>query len=431
MSSLRVLVTGAEGFIGRHVAAALRSAGHEVVIGGRPRPRDRPVDRFVPCDFSRDLHPSDWEGRLTDLDAVVNCVGILREAGDNTFERIHVQGPTALFEACARAGIRRIIQVSALGAAEVGEYLASKHRGDEALARRDLDWTILRPSLVYSPRGSYGGSSLLRAMAALPGMILLPGNGAQRIQPICAEDLGRLVGQLLENRSGVGQVVKAVGPQPITLREYLVALRRWLELPAARLIQLPAPIAQGIAWLGERVGNGPLGLTMWRMLQRGNVGTSGSEEILASLLGRWPASVPEAFEAEPSFVQDRWHARLYFLGPALRIAIALLWIASGCVGFLAPLPQSRAPLTAAGIPEGVSTLLLWLASSVDVLLGVLALLAWRIELVAGLMLMSLAVYTLSVGMSFPVAWMEPFGGVLKNVVLFPAVLVMAVLSRRR
>jgi len=422
---------GAEGFIGRPVAAALRSAGHEVVIGGRPRSRNRSVAPFVPCDFSRDLDPSDWEGRLTDIDAVVNCVGILREAGDNTFERIHVQGPTALFEACARAGVRRVIQVSALGPPQVGEYLASKHRGDEALARRDLDWTILRPSLVFSPRGSYGGTSLLRALAALPGMILLPGNGAQRIQPICAEDLGRLVVQLLNNKSGVKQIVEAVGPQSITLRDYLVALRCWLELPPAQLIRVPALIVQGIAWLGERLGNGPLGLTMWRMLQWGNVGTSGSEEIVASLLGRRPASVPEAFEAEPSFVQDRWHARLYFLGPALRIAIALLWIASGCVGFLTPLPVSRALLMGAGIPEGASTFLVWIASSVDILLGVLALLAWHIEVVAALMLASLAVYTLWLGVSFPVAWLEPFGGLLKNVVLLPAVLVMAVLSRRR
>src|SRR6185295_19355589 len=162
------------------------------------------------------------------------------------------------------------------------------------------------------------------------------------------------------------------GPQRITLREYQVALRRWLELPAARLLQIPAPIAQGIAWLGECVGNGPLGLTMWRMLQQGNVGTSGSEEVVASLLGRRPASVAEAFEAEPSFVQDRWHAWLYFLGPVLRITIAFLWIASGCVGFLTPLQQSRALLMAAGIAEVASALWVWIASSTDILLGVLA-----------------------------------------------------------
>lgn len=67
------------------------------------------------------------------------------------------------------------MQVSALGDPRDGEFIASKHALDADLQKLDLDWAILRPSVVYSPAGSYGGSSLLRALAALPFMLFVPG----------------------------------------------------------------------------------------------------------------------------------------------------------------------------------------------------------------------------------------------------------------
>lgn len=431
MNSMRVLVLGAEGFIGSFIATALRSAGHKVVVGGRRHRTESSADDFVICDFDRDLDAPPWAARLRGIDAVVNCIGILRENCAGSFERIHVQGPVAMFRACERDGVRRVIQISALGAPEIGEYLASKHRCDDVLIRLDLDWTILRPSLVYSPCGSYGGTSLLRALAALPNVMVLPGDGMQRIQPILADDLAQLVVRLLEDGSGVHQIVEAVGPEPMTFCEFLVLQRRWLELPTAQPLRTPAAIAQMIAWLGERFGNGPLGLTMWRMLQRGNIGAPDAADKMTSLIGRAPTSVQNAFRAAASFVQDRWHARLYFMAPVLRITIALLWILSGCVGFLMPLAESRAMLTAAGIAETMTTPLVWIASTMDIVLGVLALFAWRVELVAALMLVSLIIYTLFVGILIPTAWMEPLGGLLKNIVLMPAVIVMATLSSRR
>jgi len=130
---MRVLVAGGEGFIGRYIVVALRAAGHEVVSGAR-----RPVGgSSIPCDFSRDLDPGVWASRLQGFDVVVNAVGILRESGANTFERIHVSGPKALFEGCVLAGVRRVVHISALGSVEVGEYLASKYRGDGSAARGD------------------------------------------------------------------------------------------------------------------------------------------------------------------------------------------------------------------------------------------------------------------------------------------------------
>jgi uncharacterized protein YbjT (DUF2867 family) len=424
---LRVLVTGAEGFIGRHIVAALRAAGHTVIAGGR---RPTHADSLA-CDFSRDLTPDAWISRLAGIDVVVNAVGVLRESGVNTFERVHVSGPKALFEACQRVGLRRVIQISALGSPEAGEYLASKHRGDAELAYLDLDWSIIRPSLVYTVSGSYGGTSLLRAMAALPGLLLVPGSGEQLMQPIRTEDLARVVVALIDKKTGIREVILAVGPEPVSLLRYLLETRRWLGLPAPLVVRIPEVIARFGAWLGEYVSNGPVGITMWRMLNLGNVATDQSTREMVSISGVSPLTLKEALDLAPSFVQDRWHARLYFLGPVLRVALATLWIGSGLVGFLTPTTSSQELFASAGLPTAVAAPSVFGASTVDLVLGVLALIAWRPAVVAGLMCASLLVYTFFIGVVFPSLWLEPFGGLLKNLPLIPAVLVMGVLSRRR
>lgn len=111
-----VLILGASGFLGRHIAAALAAAGHEVIRGVR-RPPAGDGARYVAVDYERDHEPADWLPRLERVDAVVNAAGILRERGRSTFEALHVRAPAALFRACAQARVRRVVQVSALGAA--------------------------------------------------------------------------------------------------------------------------------------------------------------------------------------------------------------------------------------------------------------------------------------------------------------------------
>jgi uncharacterized protein YbjT (DUF2867 family) len=420
-------VTGAEGFIGRHVVAALRATGHTVIAGVRRPTQPDSID----CDFSNDILPDAWIPRLAGIDVVINAVGILRESGTNTFERVHISSPKALFEACQRLGLQRVIQISALGSPAAGEYLVSKLRGDVELAYLELDWTIVRPSLVYSIRGSYGGTSLLRAMAALPGVLIVPGSGDQLMQPIRAEDLARVVVALIDKKAGIHEVISAVGPERVSLLTYLLETRRWLGLPAPLVVRIPEVIARFGAWLGEHVSNGPVGITMWRMLNLGNVATDESTREMVSISGVSPLSLKEALDLAPSFVQDRWHAQLYFLGPVLRVALAILWIGSGLVGFLTPMTSSLELFASAGLPPFVAAPLVFGASTVDLVLGILALIAWRPAVVAGLMCASLLVYIVFIGVVFPSLWFEPFGGLLKNLPLVPAVLVMGVLSRRR
>jgi uncharacterized protein YbjT (DUF2867 family) len=425
---MRVLVTGANGFIGSQIVSALVQAGHDVVRAVR-NPAGKRSDEIA-CDFSRDTRTSAWLPRLNGIDAVVNCAGILRERGANRFEVVHTTAPRALFDACAQAGVHKLIQISALGTADDGEFIRSKHRADEHLRTLQLAWVVLRPSVVYSTSGSYGGTSLLRALAALPFFLCVPGDGQQQLQPIHGEDLGRAVARLVASDDGDHKVLEAVGPAPVSFADYLRALRRWLGFGEPRLLHVPMWLAGVGAWMGERLGRGPLGLTMLRMLRHGNTAPPGAAETFATAIGFRPRSVQEAFEGVPSFVQDRWHARLYLLAPVLRVALGALWVGSGVTGFALAPEQAGELVARAGFTVNPA-LLVYPASTLDLVLGAAMLLRWQIRIVGTLMVLSLLAYTLLLGAAMPALWLEPFGSLLKNLPLVPAVLIMMVLEDRR
>ncbi|HET9818199.1 MAG TPA: NAD-dependent epimerase/dehydratase family protein [Rhodanobacteraceae bacterium] len=201
------LVIGARGFLGGYIAARLRERGCRVLIGVRDPDSDASEERC--CDLATMTDPEHWRDTLRGVDAVVNAAGILRETGARTFEAVHVRGPMALARACVDQGVRRFVQISALGDPQDGGFIASKHRFDTALLALPLNAVVLRPSIVYATQGSYGGSSLLRALAALPFGVWLPGDGTWLLQPLAARDLAELVARAIE--SGVGGTFEVGG----------------------------------------------------------------------------------------------------------------------------------------------------------------------------------------------------------------------------
>src|ERR1051325_6414308 len=169
---MRVLVIGATGLIGSAVVARLLDSRHEVRALARHTARTRrsqPDAEWLSLDIAGATRPEDWRPCLAGIDAVVNCAGVLQDSPADSTRGVHADGVAALFAACERAGIRRIVHLSAIGVDREAptEFSRTKREGDEALMRHDLDWVILRPSVVLGP-AAYGGSALFRGMAALP-----------------------------------------------------------------------------------------------------------------------------------------------------------------------------------------------------------------------------------------------------------------------
>ena len=235
---MRCLVTGAYGFIGSEVVAALRREGVTVIGCGRDLELARRINpdiEWIACDFNSDVTQAHWAPRLAGIDVVVNCVGMLQGSLRDRPERIHAQATIALFEAAAASGVRRIVHVSAVSA-ETGvptAYARSKARADAALGKLDANWLIVKPSLVIG-RGAYGGTSLMRGLAGLPFVLLLPGEGRERFQPIALDDLGCGIARLAARTEPSRTTLNAAGPETMSLRDVLIAYRSWLGFGSAR-----------------------------------------------------------------------------------------------------------------------------------------------------------------------------------------------------
>lgn len=273
---MKVVLTGGRGFIGRHVAEVLKLQQHDVVS----------VSRSSGVDFNHMLSVADWLPIIRGVDVVINCVGIIVETRHQRFSLLHTQAPVALFEACAQAGVRRVIQISALGADEQARvpYHQSKKVADDVLRSLPLEWFILRPSLVYGEGGK--STALFRRLASFP-VLPLPGGGRQCIQPVHVDDVVAAVIRCLDAEPAC-QTIDVVGPRQMTFAEWLQNLRRHKGYLSARVIGIPMRFVEVTA----RVAKFVIPLVHpdnLDMLARGN---TSDVTAITRLLGRSPRDVP-------------------------------------------------------------------------------------------------------------------------------------------
>ena len=291
---MRVLVLGGAGFLGRHVAAALAARGHRVVIGSR-RPRG-PGRGYRQCRFERRIHGGAWGDALADIDAVVNCVGILRERGAATYDRVHRLAPAALAGDCARLGIR-LVHVSALGLhADAGSaFIRSKLAGEGALRASGADCTIVRPSLLDG-EGGYG-ARWLRAISRWP-VHAVPADARGRIAVLAVEDAACAIVRLCELRGGEFREADLGGLEWHTLAEHLADLRARSGRCGARVVRVPPLLARLASHVCDALHVSPFSFGHLELLRRDNVPRVNA---LPTLLGAAPRRVGAARE----FTRDR------------------------------------------------------------------------------------------------------------------------------
>lgn len=415
----RVLVLGATGFIGARLLQVLESAGFEVVCGVRSG-HSIPGRASVEVDYTHDHSVAVWLPRLASIDAVVNAVGILRESGAATFEAMHVAAPAALFRACKQAGVKKIVQISALGADihAVSRYHASKKRGDEHLAALAVPWVIVQPSLVFGEGGR--SAALFAQLAALP-LVPLPGNGGQHVQPIHADDLCAAILRLIQTNDNDRQRIAAVGPRPVTLREFLGALRRALGLGEPRYVRVPLSLVRMAAAAGERIGGALLDRESLGMLMRGNVA---SPARITAVLGRSPRPI-EAFIPPVTARAMANEARLAWLLPLMRASVGIVWIVTGVLSFgVYPVAESYALLARVGVTGAAAAAALYGAAMLDLAFGVAVFALrerrwlWRAQMLL------IVAYSIIIAIKLPEYGLHPFGPILKNLPMLAAILLL-------
>jgi uncharacterized protein YbjT (DUF2867 family) len=244
----KLLILGGTGFVGRALVArwvATPGVGADTVLIPSRRPVRGRGQAMLPTVqvVAADVHdPQQLDALVQGADAVVNLVAILHGSAAQ-FERTHVTLPQQLAAACQRAGVRRLVHVSALGvpegdpAAAPSNYLRSKARGEQVLrAAPDLDLTVLRPSVIFGAEDRF--IRLFARLQALVPVMALAGAQAQ-FQPVWVEDVAQALVACLRDRATIGQTIECTGPEVFTLGDLVRLAGQWsghvrpvLPLPA-------------------------------------------------------------------------------------------------------------------------------------------------------------------------------------------------------
>lgn len=418
---MRVLLTGATGFVGGHVRDALLADGHDVVCAVRRKfDSSNPRLSYLTADFAKDTDKSVWQARLAGIDVVINTVGIFRESRGQSFSALHTETPRALFAACADCGtVRLVIQLSALGADAhaATPYHLSKKAADDVLAGLPVASWIIQPSLIYGKDGA--SARVFRMLASMPLTVRF-GDAPQLVQPVHIDDVTAAVVALLRMAPdpgvAAGRRLPLVGPEALPFTGYIGALRRAMGMGRQRVLHLPGIVARAMAAVGQWLPGAMLDRDALAMLDRGN---TADVAMTAQLLGREPRPIA-------SFIEDaaaeRAQASLQWLLPVLRVSIAAVWIATALVSFgLYPVELSYDLLARTGIPTVLQPLMLYGAASFDLALGLAILLLPKRRWLWLAQVALIGFYTIVIAIRLPEFLLHPYGPLTKNLPMLVAI----------
>lgn len=392
MTKGRVLLLGAGGFIGRHIAFGLRASGWQVVACTRN------TKRLVEMGFETafaDLtdpmfhSPTTWANHVTGITHIVNATTLLHGPED-TMTAIHTLGPMALYAALPE-GVQGVL-ISGLDIH--GDTPLAKHRRDgEALALA-AKLTVLRPGLVL-------GDTSYCALPFAP----LTDSGHAPTNPLHASDLAIAVGELLQNPSA--HPLDLGGTETITHAQMHASYRAWLGLAPARTLPIPPQITPKIRAALSRLS----GTSTQSLPQLAD------NEAALEHLTHPPRAFSDFLWSRPANTQDLWQARLSLFKPALRLKLAFMWTLGGIIALFTPTADILAPFTNTSLPTETSVALTRSSAILSFILAAALLRNWHPKPTAYAQIALIAGATIAFTFISPSLWLLPFGGLLKNLPL--------------
>jgi len=263
---MRIFLAGGTGFVGRHLRSALLERGHQLVLlthrqGIDPEPGIEQTEGDV-------TRSESYAAALQECDAVINVVGIIREyPGEGViFERLHGEATRTLLAAARKGGVKRFLQMSALGArpAAVSRYHQTKYRAEEEVRQSGLEWTIFRPAIIFGPRDDFI-NRLARLVVKLP-VVPVIGDGSYRLQPIHADDVARCFATALEMPETIGKTFELCGMDRFSYLELLDGIGRVLGRRTVRKIRLPLGLMEALIPHLQRFPFFPITMDQFLML---------------------------------------------------------------------------------------------------------------------------------------------------------------------
>jgi uncharacterized protein YbjT (DUF2867 family) len=428
----RILVLGAGGLIGQFVAADLMRRGIGVTAAAR---RFTVAQRELFGEAAREtpiasLDVLGLKALIAEsgADVVLNCVGVLQDQPGRSTHEAHDGFVERLIAAlCAVGRPVLLIHISIPGepGGDVTPFAQSKRRADGLIVESGLPHAILRPGMVLAP-APYGGSAMLRALAALP--VDLPQDLAEQpFRYVAVEDVADTVARIA-GRWNPGEPYAAVydlmHPEPHAMQSVLTRLRRWLgdiwpwrmRMPGFA-IDLGAKAGDLSSWLGW---SPPMRSAAIAELRRGVVGDPAR---WMSETGIAPRALDGLLREHPATIENRWFARLYLLKALIVAVLAVFWCVSGLIAITVAYGDALDMMTRHGFPGGQSHAFVIASSVTDIIVGLLIAFrrTHRAGLVAGIVV-ALG-YMLGSAVLTPALWIEPLGALVKT---GPAIVLMIV-----
>jgi NADH dehydrogenase len=270
---MKVFLTGGTGFVGRKMLKRLLDNGHLVraLVRSMPQPpAGVALARSVGYVRGDVVTGAGLDKAMQGCDAAIHLVGIIVEKGSNTFEAVHHLGTRNVVQAAKRNGIKRFVQMSALGVCEngVAAYQRSKWKGEEEVRRSGISYCILRPSLIFGPGDGFV-TQMMETMKKAPFFRPVPGDGSPKFRPIFVDDVTFCFARALTEAAATGQTVELGGADELTLNEVLAEIARCagVRKPA---VHIPMPLMFLGATLAGILPNPPVTPDQLRMLREGS-----------------------------------------------------------------------------------------------------------------------------------------------------------------
>jgi NADH dehydrogenase len=298
----QVTVFGGSGFLGRHIVERLASDGAAVRVAVRHPERAAFLTGISTAGLITTVHADVWDEATVGpavgtSDAVVNTVGHYVERGRATFEAIHGQGAQHVARASAKAGVKRLVHISGIGAdaGSPSAYVRARAIGERLVTEAFPEATILRPSVMFGPHDAFFNqlAALARVMPILP----LFGTGAVKLQPVYVGDVAEAVARALATEAASGRIYELGGPRTYTYKALLQLLLRQL---GRRRLLMPVPYFawEVLAAVMAPLPNRPISRDQVVLMKRDNV--VGPKALSFAELGLAPSSVEEIL---PSYVR--------------------------------------------------------------------------------------------------------------------------------
>jgi uncharacterized protein YbjT (DUF2867 family) len=262
-----ILVTGASGFVGRHVVQALLAAGQDV----RALVRDPKKGAALGCELVQGdmTDASSLRRAVEGVEGVVHLVAV-RQGKEEKFHRVMAQGGKDLVTAAREAGVKRFLLMSALGTREenvdVVPYFRAKWEVEQLVKGSGIDHVIFQPSLIFGPDG--GIIPTFRKLVKLAPVTPIIGSGERKVQPIWVDDMAAYFVRALDLQAATNRAFEVGGPEAVTWNEFWVRFRSVLGVRRRPTIHVPVGLMRVNALLTERLpGDIPLTRDLLTMLE--------------------------------------------------------------------------------------------------------------------------------------------------------------------